>query len=151
MREGCSPSLAHWQRAAVVYSESWCRSLRVILLACNRTHCICVALALHICWPRIPCSLVSVMAACIADAMSHSKHHMPVAFEHVIIALALHQVPMLHGLLSWVAGKQLGHISWHIHEICKSDSAEPMIEARTAWNSSCSPSSCSQTSHDEMD
>ena len=42
--------------------------------------------------------------------MSHSKYHMPMAFEHVIIVLALHQVPMLHGLLSWVAGKQLGHI-----------------------------------------
>ena len=88
---------------------------------------------------------MSVTAACIADAMSHSKHHMPVAFEHVIIALALHQVPMLHGLLSWVAGKQLGHISWHIHELRKSDSTEPRIQARTAWNSSCSP-----TSHDEM-
>ena len=71
--------------------------------------------------------------------MSHSERHMPVAFEHVIIALALHQVPMLHGLLSWVADKQLGHISWHIHEIRKSDSTEPKIQARTAWNSSCGP------------
>ena len=90
MHEGCSHSLAHWQRAAVVYSVSWCRSLRVILLACNRTHCICVALALHICLHHTPCSLIPVTSACVVDAMLHSMHHMHVAFEYVVLALALH-------------------------------------------------------------